>query len=292
MNIVHAAALGFLVIAETTIAGIIWPIVSHTLVVTTSHLHSLIASRIHFHCSAHSSAVFLASLYSGIIDNHWSRSSSLLNAASRVLFLCSFICVHISPSCTALGNQTTGDVEYFCIHHCALLIQNLNKSICHTSNKLITLLHTSDSVTAFQNLSVIFCGTSYNHLLIAHVIHVVFVSQSSKSGVCAFFNVVSGLLHNKSLALTVGVVVVPAHTVACDTGVKSSLGVVIIDCADLAVCVTFGVSVTLGVSVLHAFVAVEEAAICFCFSFTSCCIFDCMLDFRFATCAIYILCSI
>ena len=106
------------------------------------------------------------------------------------------------------------------------------------------------------------------------------VVLSNKFGVSAFFRVVCGLLDNKSLAFTVGVL-----TVAFDTGVIFIFGVCI-DCTDFAVGVTFGVSVTLGVSVLHACVAVEEAAICFCFSFTSCCIFDCMLDFRFATFAI------
>jgi hypothetical protein len=104
----------------------------------------------------------------------------------------------------------------------------------------------------------------------------------NKSGVAAFLNDIDGV-HNKSLAFTVGVVV-------CDivTGVISGLR----DGTAFAVCVTLGVAVTVGVSVLPALAAAEEDAICFCFSLIDCCIVDCMLDFRFATFAIYMLCSI
>jgi hypothetical protein len=113
---------------------------------------------------------------------------------------------------------------------------------------------------------------------------VVLISLSSvalfnKSGVAAFLRDVA---HNKSLTLGVGVCV----TVDIFTGVIS--GLCVIDGIALAVCVTLGVDVTSGVTVLPACVALVEDAVFCCIEVTSCCILDCILDFKFATFAIYV----
>jgi hypothetical protein len=109
VNTVHATVFGFFVMIDVARAGIICAIISHPLVKYTSQFHSCKACRIDFQDADHSSALSFASLYHLSFDIHWSRDSNLSNTDSNVSFLCSFIFVHISPSCMDFGNHTIGE---------------------------------------------------------------------------------------------------------------------------------------------------------------------------------------